>query len=151
MLKRDNQEPILGLRLVGDYILCFGSKWIDLRYVPPLPKAGEQLISECDPTSRTFHLQHGDVDFDSASLSEPQPNPKSPNNSRIVYILARRPTVGLFYFRITVYNPDYSPSGPRELGSRSTSLGRTSCADPRRELSVCLSCRSVQRGSAVSG
>ena len=113
MLKRDNQEPILGLRLVGDYILCFGSKWIDLRYVPPLPKAGEQLISECDPTSRTFHLQHGGVDFDSASLSEPQPNPKSPNNSRIVYILARRPTVGLFYFRITVYNPDYSPSGPR--------------------------------------
>jgi len=53
------------------------------------------------------------VVFTGASLSEPQPNPESPENSLIVYILAYQTVVGFFYFRVTIYNPDYIPSGPR--------------------------------------
>lgn len=113
MLKRGDQGPILGFRLVGDYILCVTFNWIDLRYVPPLPNAGERVVSECDPTSRPFHLKCGETSFLSASLSEPQPNPKSPDDSRIIYILAHHVVVGVFYFRVTIYNSDYSPSRPR--------------------------------------
>ena len=109
----NNQESILGLRLVGDYVLCFTSKWVELFYIPPFPDADVHLISELDPTSRPFHLKYQRRSFDGASVSEQQPNPESPDNSRIVYILARQMIVGFFYFRVTIYNPDHAPSGPR--------------------------------------
>ena len=85
---------------------------MQLLYVPPFPDAGEQLVSAHDHTSHPFHLRYRGFPFDGASLSEPQPNPESLENSRIIYILAREITVGFFYFRVTIYNPDYTPSGP---------------------------------------
>ena len=94
-------------------ILCFGSRWLDLRHLPPLPNAGEQLISECDPTSHPFNIKCGQAPFQIASLSEPQPNPESLDDSHIIYILGYQATAGLSYFRITIYNPDYSHPGPR--------------------------------------
>ena len=113
MLKRDDQEPILGLRLVGDYILSFRTRWIELLYVPPFPNVSELLVAGRDPASRPFHLKCGEIAFQSASLSEPQPNPESLDDSRIIYILAYQAKIGLLYFRITIHNPDYSPSVPR--------------------------------------
>ena len=98
---------------MGDYLLSFRSRRIELLYVPPFPDADEQLVYEHDPTSHPFHLRYKGVVFQGASLSEPQPNPESPDDSRIIYILAHETTVGFFYFRVTVYNPDYAPSEPR--------------------------------------
>ena len=110
----DDREPILGLRLVGDYILCFTSKWIELFYAPPFPDADdEKLILELDPTSHPFHPKCLGFAFDGASLSEPQPNPGCLNTSRIIYILAYQAIVGFYYFRVTIHNSDYAPSGPR--------------------------------------
>ena len=150
MLKRGNQKPILGLRLIGDYILCFGSRWLDLRHLPPLPNAGEQLISECDPTSHPFNIKCGQAPFQVASLSESQPNPESLDDSHIIYILGYQAIAGLSYFRITIYNPDYSHPGPRARMDVDL-VGCTRSANPRRELGGRLDCRSVRRGSAVSG
>jgi len=113
VLKRDQQEPILGLRLVGDYILSFRSRWIELLYVPRFLDADEQPASERGPDPYLFGLNYPEVALTGASLSEPQPNPESPDNSRIIYILAHQTTIGFFYFRVTIYNPDYVPSGPR--------------------------------------
>ena len=109
----DDQEPILGLRLVGDYILCFTPRWIGLFYVPPFSGVDEGLVSEHECTSQIFLLKYQELVFQGASLSEPQPNPESPDSSRIIYILAYHTTVGFFYFRVTIYDPDYTPSGPR--------------------------------------
>ena len=111
MLKRDDQEPILGLRLVGDYIVSFRSRWMELLYAPPFPDADERLVSKHDHTSHPFHIRCQEVIFQSASLSESQPNPDSVEDSRIIYILAHQTWVGFFYFRVTIYDPDYVPSG----------------------------------------
>ena len=113
MPKHDDQEPFLGLRLVGDHIVSFRRRWIELLFVPPFPDADGQLVSEHDPTPYPFPPPCREVEFGRASLSEPQPNPKPLDNSRIIYILAQHMTVGFFYFRATIYNPDYVPSGPR--------------------------------------
>ena len=113
VLKHDDQELILGLRSVGNYILCFRPKCIQLFSVPPFPDVDEQPVSEHHPTSGPFHLAYQGIVFGGASLSEPQPNPESPNHSRIIYILAYEMFVGFFYFRATIYNPDYAPSRAR--------------------------------------
>ncbi|KAF9649209.1 hypothetical protein BDM02DRAFT_1948733 [Thelephora ganbajun] len=104
---------ILGVRLVGDYILSFRSTCIELLSVPPFPDTDGQITYETNPASYRFHLNYPDLAFTGASLSEPQQNPESPEDSRIVYILAHQTTIGFFYFRVTIYNPDYVPSGPR--------------------------------------
>ena len=97
---------------MGDYIVSFRPRWTELSYIPPFSDADEQFVSEHDPAPCHFHL-HRKVVFESASLSEPQPNPEPPGDSRIVYVLAHQMTVGIFYFRLTIHNPDYAPSGPR--------------------------------------
>ena len=113
MLKRSDQEHILGSRLVGDYILSFRSRWIELHYVPRSLEADEQPASERGPGPYFFHLNYPDLGLTGASLSEPQPNPELfPEDSRIIYILAHQPSTGYFYFRVTIYNQDYVPSGP---------------------------------------
>ena len=99
--------------MVGNYIISFRPWWIELLFVPPFPNADEQLVSAKDPTPHPFHLKYQGVVFEGASLSEPQPNLESLDNSRVIYILAHQATVGFFYFRVTIYNPDYAPSGPR--------------------------------------
>ena len=113
MLKRDDQEHILGMCVVGDYILSFKSRWIELLYVPPFPGADRRLTSRHGPDHHCLRLNYPEVAFAGASLSEPQPNPESPDDSRIVYVLARQLAGGLFYFRVTIHNPDYAPSGPK--------------------------------------
>ena len=104
MLRRDDQEPILGLRMVGDYILSFRPRWIELHYVPHILDPDEQHTSERGPDPYHFHLNYPEVALTGASLSEPQPNPESPENSRIIYTLAHQTTIGFFYFRVTIYN-----------------------------------------------
>ena len=115
VLKYDNQKPLLGLRLVGDYILIFRSNRIEMFPVPAFPDADGRSTSENEngPDSSCFYLKLPDGRFTGASFSEPQPNPESLDDSRIVYILAQSTTTGFFYFRVTVYNPDYALSGPR--------------------------------------
>jgi len=113
VLKRDNQERILDLRLVGDYLLVLRESRMELHYVPPFPDAGGQLTLEYDPGFYRFYLSYPDLPFTGASMSEPQLNPGSVNVSRIIYILAHQAVVGFFYFRATIYNPDYVPLGPR--------------------------------------
>lgn len=98
---------------MGDYILSFGSRRVELLYAPPFPDAGEQSTSKRDPNSRPFRLSYRGAAFTGASLSEPQRNPESLDDSRIVYVLARGLTVGFFYFRIKIYHPDHTPSEPR--------------------------------------
>lgn len=98
--------------MVGDYILSFRSRWIDLLYIPPFHDDDERPTSKCGPNPYAFHLNCPEGAFTGASLSEPQPNPESPDNSRIIYILAHQTTVGFFYFRVTINNPDYVPSAP---------------------------------------
>lgn len=109
----DDQQPILSLRLVGDYLLVFRHRWMELHYIPPFPDAGGQLISTHDSYSYRFHLNYPDLSFTGASMSEPQPNPESVNDSCIIYILTHQAVHGFFYFRVTIYNPDYVPLGPR--------------------------------------
>ena len=96
---------------MGDYFLCFRPEWIELLYVPPFSDADEQFTLKRDPTSRPFHLRYHEASFQGASLSEPQPNPGSLDDSRVIYILARQISVGFFYFRVTIYDPDYVSSG----------------------------------------
>lgn len=97
---------------MGDYILSFKSRWIELFYVPPFPDADGRPTSGHLPDPHRFLLKYPEVVFTGASLSEPQPNPESPDNSLIVYILAYQTVVGFFYFRATIYNSVYKPSGP---------------------------------------
>lgn len=104
------KEPILGLCLVGDYALSFRVRQIELSRVPLFPDGDTRSASEHNPTTLPFHLKH--LLLSSASLSEPQSNPESLDNSRIIYVLAHQLSVGFFYFRVTIYDPDYTPSGP---------------------------------------
>ena len=92
---------------MGDYILCFRPKCIQLLSIPPFPNADEQRVSEHHPDPDPFYLTYQGIAFGGASSSGPQPNPESPDNSHIIYILACEPIVGFFYFRVTIYNPDY--------------------------------------------
>lgn len=142
--KCDYQGPLLGTRLVGDYVLFFRPMWMDLLLISPFPDTDGRSTSE-SPNHYRFHLNHPDGRFTGASLSEPQPNPESPDDSRIVYVLAHSTTIGFFYFRVTIYNPDYTPSGPRarmDVGLvgvhelRKPELGR------REKLGPCLALRS---------
>jgi hypothetical protein len=98
---------------VGDHILSFKSRWIELHYAPPFSDPDGQVTPQHGTRFHRVHLNYPEVAFRGASLSEPQSNPESLGNSLIVYILAHQMVVGFFYFRITIYNPDYVPSGPR--------------------------------------
>ena len=98
--------------MVGDYILSFRSRWIELLYVTPSLDADEQPPFEHGPDPHLFHLNYPEIALTGASLSESQPNPASPEKSRVIYILAHQTTVGFLYFRVTIYNPDYVPSRP---------------------------------------
>jgi len=112
VLKCDDQQLLLGARLVGDYILLFMPMRMDLLLIPPSPDTDGQSTSE-NPNRHRFHLKYPGGHFTGASLSEPQPNPESPDDSSVVYVLAHSTTTGFFYFRVTIHNPDYTPSGPR--------------------------------------
>lgn len=115
VLRCDDQQPLLGLRLVGDYVLFFRSMWIELLPIPSFPDANGQPASEnCEngPNPCRFHLKYPDGPFTGASLSEPQPNPESLHDSCVVYILAQSTLTGFFYFRTTIYNSNYVSSGP---------------------------------------
>ena len=113
VLKWDDQTFLLGLRIVGDYALIFRAMWIELRPIPPFVEAKGGPAPENHMDHHSFHLTPPDGHFVGVSSSEPQPNPGSPNDSRIVYVLARSATTSFFYFRVTIYNPEYAPSGPR--------------------------------------
>lgn len=113
MLKRDGQEQILALRLVGDYLLVFRESRMELHYVPPFPDAGGQLALKYDPDFYRFYLSYDDLPFTGASMSEPQLNPESVNDSRIIYILVQQAVIGFFYFRATIYNHNHVPLGPK--------------------------------------
>jgi len=104
---------LLGLRIVGDYALIFRATWIELRPIPLFTEAKGAPVPENRTDHHSFHLVPPDGHFIGVSLSEPQPNPDSPNDSRIVYVLARSATTCFFYFRVTIYNPEYASSGPR--------------------------------------
>ena len=112
VLRCEDQTLLLGLRLVGDYVLFFRTIWIESYLIPPYTGAGGQPTSENVPNPRRFHLKYSDYGFTGASLSEPQPNPESPGDWRIVYVLAQSTIAGFFYFRVTIYNSGYAPSGP---------------------------------------
>lgn len=99
------------MRLVGDYLVSFRNKCIELVSIPPFPGA-RGYIYETDPAFYRFHLHYPNASFTDCSISEPQPNSESPDDSLIVYVLAPQ-TVGCFYFRVTVYNPHYIPFGLR--------------------------------------
>jgi hypothetical protein len=113
VLKWDDQMFLLGLRIVGDYALIFRAAWIELRLVPPFAEAEGGPAPEDHADHHSLHLVSPDGHFIGVSLSEPQPNPGSPGDSRIVYVLARLATACFFYFRVTIYNPEYASSGPR--------------------------------------
>ena len=98
---------------MGDYILCFRPLCVQLLSIPPFPEDSERPTSEHDPTSHPFRFTHAWVAFTGASLSEPLPNLEYLDNSRIIYILAYQMTVGFFYLRVTIYNPDCAASAPR--------------------------------------
>ena len=104
---------LLGLRVVGDYALIFRAKWIELRRIPSFAEAKAGPAPENRTDHNSFHLKPPDGHFIGVSSSEPQPNPDSPDDSRIVYVLARSATTCFFYFRVTIYNPEYAPSGPQ--------------------------------------
>lgn len=106
MFKHDDQPP-LSVRLVGDHLLIFGTGGIEL-----LPLQNGQPASRNDSDSYFFRVGFLSRWFTRASLSEPQQNPESSDSSRIVYVLARLEAVGFFYLRVTVHNPEYTPSGP---------------------------------------
>ena len=112
VLRCDNQGTTIGLRLVGDYIILFKPLWIELHLIPPFTSADGQPIPENNPHPYRFYLRYSHHRFAGASLSEPQPNPESPSDSRIIYVLAQTAFAGFFYFRFTIYNPEYVPSGP---------------------------------------
>jgi len=97
---------------VGDYLLVFRSRQIELHYVPPFPDGDVKLIKH-DSHFHHLRLNYQDAFFTGASISEPQPNPESVNDSRVIYILAYNMVDGFFYFRVTIYNSDYIPLGPR--------------------------------------
>ena len=86
--------------------------WIELLPIPPFTSPDGQPTPENDPSIYRFHLNYPNGRFASASLSEPQPNPESSDDSRIVYALVHEAATGFFYFRVTIYNPEYAPSGP---------------------------------------
>lgn len=148
VFKCDEQQPLLGLRLVGDYVLIFRSRWIELLPVPLFPDADEQSASESDengPDLHRFYLKYQDDRFTGASLSEPQPNPESPDDSRVVYVLVQSTMAGFFYFRVTIHNPDYVPSGLRArmdidlIGACELRKPQVRC---REKLGACLALRS---------
>jgi len=112
VLRCDDQTLLLGLCLVGDYVLLIRTIWIELHLVPPSTSADGQSTFDNDPSIHRFRLKYSDYRFTGASLSEPQPNPESPSDSRIVYVLAQSTIAGFFYFRVTIYNPECAPSGP---------------------------------------
>ena len=132
--------------MVGDYILSFKFKGIELYHIPPFPDVDEQLASRYDPSPHRFHLQYSDVVFTGASLSEPQPNPNSLDDSLVIYILAHQTVIGFFYFRVTIYNPNYVPSGPTArmdvdlVGVYVASIPRTGVREGRK-LSLALAAR----------
>jgi hypothetical protein len=98
---------------VGDYILSFRFRCIELHFAPPFTDPDGRLASKHETYLHRVHLNYPEVTFAGVSLSEPQSNPESPGNSLIVYILVYQTIIGFFYFRVTIYNPDYIPSGPR--------------------------------------
>lgn len=112
VLRCDNQAFIVGLRLVGDHIILFKPICVELHLIPPFTSADGQPILENNTRLYRFHLQYSYHRFTGASLSEPQPNPESLGDSRIVYVLAQSAYAGFFYFRVTIHNPEYVPSGP---------------------------------------
>lgn len=112
-LKWDDQAFLLGLRIVGDYALIFRATWIELRPIPPFAETKGGPAAENRTDHHSFRLTPPDGHFIGASSSEPQPNPDSPGDSRIVYVLARSATTCFFYFRVTIYNLEYASSGPR--------------------------------------
>jgi len=98
--------------LVGDYILSFRPRRIELHHVPRFLDTDEQHTSESGPDPYLFRLNYLGAALTGVSLSEPQPNPETLDSSRIIYVLAYQTTIGFFYFRVTIHNPDYVPSGP---------------------------------------
>ena len=70
MLKRDDQQGTLDLRLVGNYLLTFGSNRIELHYVPPFPDVDGQLTT-CDSDFHRLDSNCWDLSFTGASMSEP--------------------------------------------------------------------------------
>lgn len=94
-------------------MLVFRESRMELHYVPPFPDAGGQLAVKYDPDFYRFYLNYDDLPFTGASVSEPQPNPESVDDSCIIYILAQQAVIGFFYFRATIYNPNYVPLGPK--------------------------------------
>ena len=109
VLKCDDQLSILSVRLVGDHLLIFRIIGIELL---PVPLQNGQPTTQNDSISYRLRLDSLDSWFTGASLSEPQQNPESPDGSRVVYVLARSVGAGFFYLRVTIYNLEYTPSGP---------------------------------------
>ena len=111
VLKCGYQGVTRDVRPVGDYILAFKSCCVELVSISPFP-GEEGQAHGTDPAFHRFHLAPSEL-FSDASLSEPQPSPDSASNSLIVYALACGTCFGCFYFRITIHDPNYVPSGPR--------------------------------------
>ena len=140
--------------MVGDYLLVFRSRQIELHYVPPFPD-GEIKLTKHDSDFHRLHLNYQDACFTGASISQPQPNPESVNDSRVIYILAYNTADGFFYFRVTIYNPDYTPLGPRArmdvdiLGvsmiKRYLALGASLGPEGKRGLWICRSANGLTR------
>ena len=109
VLKCDDQLSLLSVRLVGDHLLIFRTTEIELL---PVPLQNGQPTPQNNSISYRLRLGSLDPWFTGASLSEPLQNPESPDGSRVVYVLARLVATGFFYLRVTIYNLEYTPSGP---------------------------------------
>lgn len=110
VIKPGEQGVFLGTRIVGDHIVIFRSKCVELVSIPPSPNANGRTYEQ-SPTFHRFHLNYLGAAFRGVGLSKPQPNPESPDDSLIVYALAHQRDIAC-YFRITIYGPNHAPSGP---------------------------------------